>query len=287
VGDLALYLVTRSLTTADLLDPTKAASIDFPESVVGLLRGDLGFPHRGFPAAVEEAILKGAKRRMERAGLVLPPADFAAHIAGLSAKWGRPITPEESMSSLMYPQVFADFMARREKKGSLLRYLPTPVYLYGMVPGDTFVMHVPLALAQHSARCHLDGGAPSSDAPVAVTVEMKRVGPLKAGSLRTVVLAVNGHEQHVEVKDSSGKFVFEGPMADTSKPGHVASPMPGQVEKLLVAEGDKVAAGDTLCTISAMKMEVKCTAPFDGKVAGLSVAVGTRVVEGALLLTLA
>ena len=275
-----MYLVTRSLTTADLLDPTKAASIDFPESVVGLLRGDLGFPHRGFPAAVEEAILKGAKRRMERAGLVLPPADFAAHIAGLSAKWGRPITPEESMSSLMYPQVFADFMARREKKGSLLRYLPTPVYLYGMVPGDTFVMHVPWALAQHSSRCHLDGAAPSSDAPsVAVTVEMKRVGPLKAGSLRTVVLAVNGHEQHVEVKDSSGKFVFEGPMADASKPG--------QVEKLLVAEGDKVAAGDTLCTISAMKMEVKCTAPFDGKVAGLSVAVGTRVVEGALLLTLA
>ena len=35
VGDLALYLVTRSLTTTDLLDPSKASSIDFPESVVG------------------------------------------------------------------------------------------------------------------------------------------------------------------------------------------------------------------------------------------------------------
>ena len=290
VGDLALYLVTRQLTTADLLDPTTArakaaGSIDFPESVVGLLRGDLGFPHRGFPVAVEEAVLKGGERRKVRAGLVLPPADFAAHIAGLSAKWGRAISPEESMSSLMYPQVFADFMARREKKGLLLRYLPTPQYLYGCAPGESFEMRVPLALAKHSALCCI-AEPESESATVTLAVELRRVGPLKAGSLRTVVFCVNGAEQCVEVKDSSGKFEFTGPMADAAVPAQLGSPMPGQVEKLLVAEGQAVAAGDTLCTVSAMKMEVKVTAPFDGKVAALSVAVGTRVVEGALLLTL-
>jgi len=42
VGDLALYLVTRGLTTADLLDGQKGTKVDFPESVVGLLRGELG-----------------------------------------------------------------------------------------------------------------------------------------------------------------------------------------------------------------------------------------------------
>ena len=63
--------------------------------------------------------------------------------------------------------------------------------------------------------------------------------------------------------------------------------MPGSVEKLLVNEGQVVAAGETLCTISAMKMEVKVTSPFAAKVTGLSVVAGTRVVEGALLLTLA
>ncbi len=47
VGDLALYLVTRNMTAQDLLNPSKSATIDFPESVVGLFRGDLGFPHRG------------------------------------------------------------------------------------------------------------------------------------------------------------------------------------------------------------------------------------------------
>jgi pyruvate carboxylase len=281
VGDLALYLVTRSLTTADLLDPSKASSIDFPESVVGLLKGDLGFPHRGFPQPVEDAILKGAARRTVRAGLVLPPADFVAYSEGLSKKWGRAITPEEGMSSLMYPQVFADFMARREQKGLLLKYLPTPVYLYGLLPGESFTMtSVPVAAAK-------DANVVGAEAAVDITVTLKRVGPLRGGNMRTVLFSVNGKDQQHDVKDSSGKFEFLGPMADSSKAGQMGSPMPGSVEKLLVSEGQTVTMGDTLCTISAMKMEVKVTAPFNAKVTGLSVAAGTRVVEGALLLTLA
>ena len=59
VGDLSLYLVTIKMKAQDLLDPVKAASIDFPASVVGLIKGDLGFPHRGFPEHVEKMILKG------------------------------------------------------------------------------------------------------------------------------------------------------------------------------------------------------------------------------------
>ena len=141
-----------------------------------LLKGDLGYPHRGFPQPVEDAILKGQRememeietasidknqtvyiftliyipwlvtethcvlpipiygllihlpltellvllpltdsliffhilgtpRRTVRAGLVLPPANFIAHLAGLGGRWGRDISPEEGMSSLMYPQV--------------------------------------------------------------------------------------------------------------------------------------------------------------------------------------
>jgi pyruvate carboxylase len=147
-------------------------------------------------------------------------------------------------------------------------------------------MAAPAALVKAGADASVDVTGDGSEL-MNVTVEMRRVGPLKAGSMRTVVLAVNGKEQHVEVKDSSGKFEFTGPMADPSQGGQLGSPMPGVVEKLLVTEGKTVTAGETLCTISAMKMEVKVTAPFDGKVGSVSVAVGTRVVEGALLLTIA
>lgn len=52
VGDLALYLVTRGLGASDVTDPSKDGQIDYPDSVVALLEGRLGFPHRGFPEAV-------------------------------------------------------------------------------------------------------------------------------------------------------------------------------------------------------------------------------------------
>ena len=63
---------------------------------------------------------------------------------------------------------------------------------------------------------------------------------------------------------------------------------------MLVAVGQEVSAGDTLVTVSAMKMEVKVTAPAAAapaaggwKVVALDVPMGGRVVEGALLVTLA
>ena len=63
----------------------------------------------------------------------------------------------------------------------------------------------------------------------------------------------------------------------------MASPMPGLVDKLNVTDKQQVSAGDVLCVISAMKMEVKVTAPCAGTVSNLQVAVGTRVIEGCLL----
>ena len=47
--------------------------------------------------------------------------------------------------------------------------------------------------------------------------------------------------------------------------------MAGIVEKVEVKAGQKVSAGDLLCVVSAMKMEVKVTAPCDGEVASVAV----------------
>jgi pyruvate carboxylase len=306
VGDLALYLVTRNLTTADILDPAKSGSVDFPESVVGLLKGELGFPHRGFPKTVEDIILKGGSKLTIRAGLVLPPVDFQQNIDKLSAQFNVAITPEQGMSSLMYPKVFSDYMKRQQTKGgSLLRYLPSLVYFYGVTPGTSFTMTIPANLLKA-----LDplSSEPAGQGTVTVNVALTRVSSLKEGK-RAIVWSVNGHEQVSNVKDNTGVFVFEGPMADAANSKHVscllsmdlyvcrlisiwcllqmASPMPGIVEKMLVKDGQSVASGDVLCTVSAMKMEVKVTAPFDGVVASVPAPAGTRVVEGALLITIA
>jgi pyruvate carboxylase len=88
VGDMALYLVTRGLTCKEIMDPSFTGTIDFPESVVGLLKGDIGMPHRGFPKAVEDLVLRGAAKLTVRAGLQLPPVDCEKNIATLRTQWG-------------------------------------------------------------------------------------------------------------------------------------------------------------------------------------------------------
>jgi 3-methylcrotonyl-CoA carboxylase alpha subunit len=59
--------------------------------------------------------------------------------------------------------------------------------------------------------------------------------------------------------------------------------MPGRIIAVAVAAGDKVAKGQKLLTLEAMKMEHSLVAPFDGVVAELNAAEGGQVSEGALL----
>ncbi|MBB2717882.1 UNVERIFIED_ORG: 3-methylcrotonyl-CoA carboxylase alpha subunit [Rhizobium etli] len=67
--------------------------------------------------------------------------------------------------------------------------------------------------------------------------------------------------------------------------GAILSPMPGLVISVEVTEGDRVAKGDRLLTVEAMKMEHSLRAPFDGIVGKLQVSPGTRVSETQLVVT--
>ena len=57
----------------------------------------------------------------------------------------------------------------------------------------------------------------------------------------------------------------------------ISSPMPGKVVKIPVKTGDEVMKGDTVITISAMKMESEYKAPRDGKVGRIHVSEGSTV----------
>jgi 3-methylcrotonyl-CoA carboxylase alpha subunit len=65
--------------------------------------------------------------------------------------------------------------------------------------------------------------------------------------------------------------------------GDIVAPMPGKVTSVEVSAGDKVAKGQRLLTLEAMKMEHGLTAPFDGTVAELNAAEGAQVAVDALL----
>lgn len=66
----------------------------------------------------------------------------------------------------------------------------------------------------------------------------------------------------------------------------VEAPMPGNVWKIIVKEGQQVKEGETLIILEAMKMENEIPAPCDGVVASLHVAEGAAVNGGDLLVSL-
>lgn len=67
---------------------------------------------------------------------------------------------------------------------------------------------------------------------------------------------------------------------------NVYAKMPGKIVKILVKEGDKVKAGDSLLVIEAMKMENEIKATFSGEIARIQVAEGQVVETGELLIEL-
>jgi biotin carboxyl carrier protein len=60
--------------------------------------------------------------------------------------------------------------------------------------------------------------------------------------------------------------------------------MPGQVTRVLIAEGDPVQRGQPLIILEAMKMEIKIAAPHDGRVAKVLVKPGQVVERGQALI---
>ncbi len=66
----------------------------------------------------------------------------------------------------------------------------------------------------------------------------------------------------------------------------VKAPMPGNILKVNVKTGDKVAKGTVVAVLEAMKMENEIFAPEDGTVASVEVAQGTAVAADQVLITM-
>ncbi|MEV7729894.1 biotin carboxylase N-terminal domain-containing protein [Streptomyces sp. NPDC087917] len=85
-------------------------------------------------------------------------------------------------------------------------------------------------------------------------------------------LGRDGDSWHVQHHDPVTANASAGSGADT-----LAAPMPGTVTVVKVAVGDRVAAGQSLLVVEAMKMEHVISAPHAGTVTGLDVVPGTTV----------
>ena len=92
---------------------------------------------------------------------------------------------------------------------------------------------------------------------------------------------LHGRQTRIRIRDFSVSDVGPGGGDKVIK-----APMHGRVLELLARVGDRVAFGQRLAVIEAMKMEHTLRAPFAGVVSELPVSTGTQVVEGAPIVVL-
>ena len=65
--------------------------------------------------------------------------------------------------------------------------------------------------------------------------------------------------------------------------GSLVAPMPGVVKQIYVTVGARVASGDLLLVLEAMKTEIPIRAPHAGTLTEIRATVGAQVTAGAIL----
>lgn len=108
---------------------------------------------------------------------------------------------------------------------------------------------------------------------------------------RTIEVVVDGWRFELEVEDGARARLRERgtrrPVIGTgSGPFEIRAIIPGRVATVGVAPGDRVAAGQVLLVVEAMKMQNELRAPRDGRVTRVAVGAGETIDLGDLLVVL-
>ena len=249
VGDLALHLVGAGVDAAAF--EAEPGRYDVPDSVIGFLRGELGSPPAGWPEPFRARALAGRPPRTP------PPALSDDDVNGLRE------APRPTLNRLLFPGPAKSLDTHRESYGDT-SVLSTNDFFYGLEPET-----------EHSVT--IEPG-------VTLLIELEAVSEPDERGIRTVLATLNGQLRPVAVRDTSVTTeVKAAEKADRSDDRQVAAPFAGVVT-LQVAEGDTVAAGQTVATIEAMKMEASITAHRSGTVRRLAISRIQQVESGDLLL---
>jgi pyruvate carboxylase len=256
VGDMALMMVTQDLTRTAVEDPE--TDVAFPDSVVDMMRGNLGQPEGGFPDGIVSKVLKGEKPVTSRPGEHLKPLDLAAEKINLETLLdGDTVDGEDLNGYLMYPKVFLDYKSRHNDYGPV-RTLPTNTFFYGMKPRDEISVEI--------------------DPGKTLEIHLVAIGEADDDGVARVFFELNGQPRTARVTDrSKAATTIKRASAELGNTAHTGAPMPGVISSVVVAVGQAVKAGDLLCTIEAMKMETGISAETDGVVKAIHAPAGSQV----------
>ena len=256
VGDMALMMVSQGLTRDDVENPD--TDVAFPDSVVDMMRGNLGQPPGGFPDGIVSKVLKGEAPNTERPGKHLDPVDLEETRTALSQQLeGKAVDNEDLNGYLMYPKVFLDYMGRHRTYGPV-RTLPTKTFFYGMQSGEEISVEI--------------------DPGKTLEILLQAVGETNEDGDVRVFFELNGQPRVIRVPNRIVKSqTTQRPKAEQGNPNHVGAPMPGVVASVSVQAGQSVKEGDPLLTIEAMKMETGIYAERDAVVKAVHVHAASQI----------
>ena len=264
VGDLALLMVSQSLDADSIAKGVN--DIAYPASLVDMLAGDLGQPPGGWPADLQARVLKTRPAITVRPSSLLPALDLEAQRKAAETSVRRAIRDDELASYLMYPKVFVEFSYSLRKYGPAAR-LPTAVFFFGMEVGEEVAVTI--------------------ETGKTLNIQLTAIGSSRDDRLVEVFFELNGQPRVVRVPDrlSSSPNASRQQVEDGNE-RQIGAPMQGVVASIAQKAGAKIAAGDVLLSLEAMKLEAPILAPRDGVIRTIHVDVGDHVRPRDLLYTI-
>ncbi len=262
VGDMALFMTANNYTEKDIFE--KGEQISFPDSVIGLFKGDLGQTPGGFPIELQKIILKNEKAYTERPNAHLSPIDFEGAWISFNEKFGKGYDFTDLLSYLFYPRVFDEYHQHRMEFGDV-HYLATPVFFYGLKPNEETLVEL----------------APGKS----ILVKFMYMSETDEDGIKHVFFKLNGQTRSIEIKDKSYKSTKKTNRKVTMA-NEIGAPLQGRISSIHIKAGDKVKKNTPLFAIEAMKMESTIVSPRDATIQELILAEGLLVAQDDVVLVL-
>jgi pyruvate carboxylase len=145
--------------------------------------------------------------------------------------------------------------------------LPTHAFFYGLRRGEEINVAI--------------------EAGKSLIVRLINVGEPDKDGRRTINFELNGMTREASIADKKiAPQARSRPKADINDPRQAAAPIPGVIAAIAVSVGHKVAKGDKLLMMEAMKMQTTIYAAADGVVETITATVGETVESKDLLVKL-
>ncbi|MBC6410177.1 MAG: pyruvate carboxylase [Ekhidna sp.] len=261
VGDMAMFMTANDLSVKDIFE--KGDSLSFPESVIGLFKGNLGRPHGGFPKEISKIILKNQQQIKGRINDSMVPIDFEMEFKKFQKVYPAAAF-EDFLSYKLYPKVFKEYYDHIREFGEV-SYLPTPTFFYGMKVGEEIMVTIGKGKT--------------------IIIELVGLTDPDEQGMRLVAFRLNGQIRRIAIRDNKASVQKTfNKKAESEK--EIGTPLQGKIAEVKVKEGDKVVRDDVLFIIEAMKMETTVSSPSEGTIKKIHLRGGELVEQDDLVIEL-